>query len=72
MAGSIPAVALAVIFGIWHAYELFQHIQEARSKSNSDRPQRNNKKVRFGMRKVLLFMSAASATYGWMHMAEVE
>ncbi|MFD7998476.1 hypothetical protein [Streptomyces mirabilis] len=77
MAGSIPAIALAVIFGIWHAYELFQSIKEVRNNSNSEMnhgkgKSNNEKKARFDMRNVRLFMSTASAMYGWTHMAEVE
>ena len=76
MAGSIPAIVLAVIIGIWHAYELFQHVKEIRNNTNSEakhgKVKDNNKKARFDIRKVSLSMSAASAIYGWFHMAEVE
>jgi hypothetical protein len=76
MAGSIPAIALVVIFGIWHVYEMFQSIKEVRnnpkSKKNHGKGKGSNKKRRFDMRNVRLFMSAASAMYGLVHMAEVE
>jgi hypothetical protein len=76
MAGSIPAIALAVTFGIWHAYVLFQHVKEIRNETNSEtkhgKVKDSNKKARCDMRKVSLSMSAASTIYGWFHVAEVE